>query len=213
MQVDFSVELGRDDEVLEFPWKDPSGGCAYFDLKRNPELLADLPEGTDYPELHEFLARVNLSTSVLETAKCDAWSSAEFSPEEEVFGSARKFGSYVDLLFSNRSLSLSLQAHEKFVGGLTGLLKKSPEIPASAEFLIRRCYYHDEGRDGVFGFYISFYAFGYGDDEQHARKQWAIALKLTENAIRQMLPKPTGLVQRSGTCNCLASRRSHSGLL
>lgn len=188
MQVDFSVELGRDDDILEFPWQDPSGNCTYFDLKRNPQLLANLPEATGYPELHDFLARVNASTSVLETAKCDAWSTAEFNPEEDVFEAASKFVSYVDLLFSDKRLRLSLQAHEKFAGGLTDLLKKSPEIPASAEFLIRRCYYRDERRDGVFGFYISFYVSGYGEDEQHARKQWAIALKLTENAIRHVLP-------------------------
>jgi hypothetical protein len=66
---------------------------------------------------------------------------------------------------------------------LTGLLKQVPEIPAAAEFLIRRCYYHDaEGiRDG---FYITFYLFGYGDDEVQARQRWAIGLKLVEHAIR-----------------------------
>jgi len=35
------------------------------------------------------------------------------------------------------------------------------------------------------GFYITFYLFGYDDDEAQARQRWAIALKLVENAIRQ----------------------------
>ena len=63
-------------------------------------------------------------------------------------------------------------------------MKRVPEIPASAEFLIRRCSYHeDQGvRDG---FYITFYLFGYGDDQDVARLRWAIGLKLVENAIRQ----------------------------
>jgi hypothetical protein len=66
---------------------------------------------------------------------------------------------------------------------LTGLLKQVPEIPAAAEFLIRRCYYPDEKgiRDG---FYITFYLFGYGDDESRSRERWAIGLKLVQNAIR-----------------------------
>ncbi len=64
---------------------------------------------------------------------------------------------------------------------MTQLLKRVPEIPASAEFLIRRCYYGDEA-----GFYITFYLFGYGDDEERARQQWVIGLKLVENAIRQV---------------------------
>jgi hypothetical protein len=68
---------------------------------------------------------------------------------------------------------------------LTQLLRRVPEIPAAAEFLVRRCYYHeeDETRDG---FYITLYLFGYGDGEPQAQQRWAIALKLVENAIRQI---------------------------
>jgi hypothetical protein len=68
---------------------------------------------------------------------------------------------------------------------LTQLLRRVPEIPAAAEFLVRRCYYHeeDETRDG---FYITFYLFGYGDDDPQAQQRWVIGLKLVENAIRQI---------------------------
>ena len=34
MDADFSIELGREDPVLDFPWKDPAGKLAYVDLKR-----------------------------------------------------------------------------------------------------------------------------------------------------------------------------------
>ena len=60
-----------------------------------------------------------------------------------------------------------------------------PEIPAAVELLIRRCFYHGAGEIQE-GFYITFYLFGYGDDEPQARQRWAIALKLVENAIRQV---------------------------
>jgi hypothetical protein len=36
------------------------------------------------------------------------------------------------------------------------------------------------------GFYITFYLFGYGDDEAEARQRWGIGLNLVENAIRQV---------------------------
>jgi hypothetical protein len=36
------------------------------------------------------------------------------------------------------------------------------------------------------GFYITFYLFGYGDDEAQARKRWAIGLKVVENIILQL---------------------------
>ena len=185
MQADFSVELGKDDETLELPWAAEAGGPRYSDLKRHPELLPNIEEARTVRELGDFLEVMNAAASPLETAKCDAWSSTEINPEEEVFGAAYKYGSYVDLLFSEEESRSSFPKHEQWAKRLTELLKKAPEIPAAAEFLIRRCYSHVEGglREG---FYMTFYMFGYGEDEPQARQRWAIGLKLVENAIRQM---------------------------
>ena len=157
----------------------------YFDLKRQPELLREIEEAWRVPGLGEFLAAINTPAGILETAKCDAWSSTEMNPEEKIFGAARKFGSYVDLMFSQGSLRFSFPEHEQLVRRIVQLLKRVPEIPAAAELIIRRCFYHvpDGIRDG---FYVTFYLFGYGDDEFQARQRWAIALKLVENAIRQI---------------------------
>lgn len=185
MQADFAVELGRDDETLEMPWSGGAGGPQYYDLKQHPELLRQIEEAERFPELGEFLLAVNSQASAIETAKCDAWSSSEISPEEEIFGAACKFGSYVDLLFSDERIRCSFIEHEQWVRTLTALLKKAPEILAAVECLIRRCYYKnaDETHEG---FYVTLYLFGYGEDEQQARQRWAIGLKLVENAIRQM---------------------------
>jgi hypothetical protein len=182
VQADWAVELGSDDETLEVPWAAPDHGPRYLDLKRQPELLPEIEEARRERELGEFLAAIN-SASILETAKCDVWASAEIKPEEEIFGAACKFGSYIDLFFSDeRRFSFSDQ--EQLAKRLTQLLQRVPEIPAAAEFLVRRCHFHEEGtRDG---FYITFYLFGYGDEEPQARRQWAIGLKLVENAIRQL---------------------------
>ena len=184
MEADFAVELGKDDETLEMPWAG-SNGPKYCDLKRHPDLMCEIEEAQRFRELSEFLAAMNAAASGLETAKCDAWASSEISPEEEIFGAACKFGSYVDLLFSAEPARFSFPGHEQWAKRLTGLLKKAPEIPASAEFLIRRCYYH-EGDSIREGFYMTFYMFGYGEDESQARQRWAIGLKLVENAIQQM---------------------------
>jgi hypothetical protein len=186
VQADFAVELGKDDETLEMPWAAGAAGPKYYDLKRYPELLREVAEAQQFRELGEFLAAVNSNLSAVETAKCDAWASAEINPEEEIFGAACKFGSYADLLFSEHRLRFSFSDHEQWAKRLTELLKKTPELPAAAEFLIRRCYYHvaEDTRDG---FYVTFYLFGYGDDDSQARRQWAIGLKLAENAIRQTM--------------------------
>jgi hypothetical protein len=186
VQVDFAVELGRDDECLEFPWSGPEGEPRYYDLKRHPDLLAHVEEAAKTPELGEFLASVNAAVSLLETAKCDVWYSPELNPEEEILGSC-KFGCYVDLLFSDPGKRFSFSDHELLAQKLSALLKHVPEIPASAEFLIRRCYYHaDDGPSIREGFYITLYVFGFGEEEMQARQRWAIALKLVENAIRQV---------------------------
>ncbi|MBI1740685.1 MAG: hypothetical protein HYR57_07370, partial [Candidatus Koribacter versatilis] len=73
MDADFSIELGREDPVLDFPWTDPDGKLAYFDLKRHPELLARVEEAKQFPELEDFLRAVNSAMSSVESAKCDAW--------------------------------------------------------------------------------------------------------------------------------------------
>jgi hypothetical protein len=182
MEADFAVELGPDDETLEIPWSSESGP-RYYDLKRHPELLLEVEEARLFPELGEFLSRINAGN--LETAKCDAWTTSEMNVDDEIFGAVWKFGSYVDLLFSDTDARFSFPAHEHIVEQLTKLLKKVPEISCAAEFLVRRCYYHVESevRDG---FYITFYLFGYGDDEAQAQQRWGIGLKLVENAIRQV---------------------------
>ncbi len=184
MQADFSVELGREDEALELPWAAASGP-RYYDLKQHPELLAEIEEARTAPELGEFLSAVNSQASILETAKCDAWPSTEFNAEEEVFGAACKFCSYVDLLFSASAARFSFAGHEGLARRLVDLLKLVPEIPAAAELIIRRCVYHQgpQMRDGL---YLTLYVSGYGDDEQQARRHWAIGLKLVENAVRQI---------------------------
>ena len=55
MDADFSIELGKEDPALDFPWKDPAGRLAYVDLKRQPGLISQVEEAVKSPELAEFL--------------------------------------------------------------------------------------------------------------------------------------------------------------
>jgi hypothetical protein len=162
----------------------------YYDLKRRPELLSDIVEATRLPELGEFLSKANSSQSPLETAKCDAWPSTDINAEEEIFEATHKFGSYVDLLFSDETKRFSFPEHEQLAKRLTRLLQRAPEISAAAEFSVRRCYYWREEMPGQEeirdGFYITFYLFGYGKDERRSRQNWAIGLRLIGNAIGQL---------------------------
>jgi len=185
MDADFSIELGREDPVLDFPWKDPAGKFAYVDLKRHPELMARIKESEQFPELGEFLRTLNSPRSLVETAKCDAWGTSELSPEEEIYHASHKFASYVDVVFSSITARLSLSTHEQFARKLVALLQRAPETPSAAEVCVRRCYFAEDGgvREGC---YCTLYVNGYGNDEAGARQNWGVALKLVGNAIVQL---------------------------
>src|SRR5215472_11192822 len=122
MHADYAIELAAEDATLDLPWAAPDGGPSYIDLKRHPQLISRLKEAVGIPELAEFLLSVNASTSPLESAKCDAWSSSEMDLEEEIFAAAWKYGSYVDLLFRGEE-KFSFAVYEKLVNRLVGLLK------------------------------------------------------------------------------------------
>ena len=185
MDADFSIELGREDPVLDFPWTDASGKVAYFNLKQEPALLARMPETALFPELAGFLKAVNAPLSLLESAKCDAWPTNELSPEEEVFHASHKFVSYVDLVFSDVDQRMSFAFHEHFAKRLIELLRRTPETPSAAEVCVRRCYFGEEKKTRE-GFYCTVYVSGYGADEAQARLSWGISLRLVANAVLQL---------------------------
>jgi hypothetical protein len=185
MDADFSVELCGEDPVLDFPWTDASGRLAYFDLKRHPELLAQVKEAREHPELAEFLRSVNSARSVVESAKCDVWATTELTPEEEVFGASHRFASYVDLVLSHPDQRQSFPEHERLAKRLAALLRRAPAMSSSAEVCVRRCFF-GRGSETRDGFYFTVYVNGYGNDEAAARQNWAIGMKLVGSAIVQL---------------------------
>jgi hypothetical protein len=185
VQADFSIECGTDDECLEIPWASEDGALRYVDLKQNPARIADLDEARHFPDLADFLRITNSPSSAFQTAKCDAGFTQELTVEDEPFGTSGKFGSYVDVLLASPVARLSLEQNEACVRSLVRFLQRAPEMPASAEFLVRRCFFADDQTDRD-GFYVTCYVFGYSDDEEEARKHWGIALRLLGSALVQI---------------------------
>ena len=185
MDADFSIELGREDPVLDFPWTDPAGKLAYVDVKRCPELMASIEEAEKFPELGEFLRVMNSPRSMMETAKCDAWATTELSAEEDVYHASHKFASYVDVVFTEIDARLSFSLHERFARKLVALLRRVPDTPSAAEVCVRRCRFGEDSgvRDG---FYCTLNVSGYGNDEASARQNWGVGLNLIRNAILQL---------------------------
>ncbi len=185
MDADFSVELGADDPVLDFPWEAPESPLRYYDLKRQPELIVSVHEAQEYPELQAFLTAVNSAASTLETAKCDVWWERELAEAEEIYEADLKLMSYVDLLFSDEGARTSFQRHEAFARRMVELLGRAPQISSAAEFTIRRCYF-GQTPEPISGFYVTFYLSGYGNDELEARRRWGIGLNVVQNVILQV---------------------------
>ncbi|HEY3767160.1 MAG TPA: hypothetical protein VGN44_00675 [Candidatus Angelobacter sp.] len=202
MQADFSVELGGDAPALEIPWCSDDPRVRYYDLKIHPELVLQIPEAVEYPELGSFLSRINGAGFPLATAKCDAWSSSEVAPEEQIFGD-RKFASYIDLFFVEEKDRCSFEKNEAFAKELCRLLGHTPEIAAMVELVIRHCYYYQgqfvpNNWDGlnasVTGFCLTMYVTGFGDSDHDPVRRWTVALNLLQHAIVQLnsnlQPKP-----------------------
>jgi hypothetical protein len=188
MEADYSVELAADDPALEFPWSDPEGRLRYYDLKTHPELLDELDEIKHYPELGGFLRAINSPMSIFETAKCDVWVDDEIAEAEEIFGSTQKLSCYVDMLLDEQHASYrsDFEFHEKLARRFAKLLSIAPEIPASTELIIRRCYFNETPSSEP-GLYFSLYLSGFGDSQEEARQRWSIALDLLKNALLQIV--------------------------
>jgi hypothetical protein len=182
LEADFSIEMGPGDAVLEVPWATLDGSLRYYDLGGHPELIEHLEEARRYPEVAEFLRRLNATGGAFGTVKCDAWASTEIEPAEEVFGASHKHGSYCDLVFRQPAERQSFARHEALARRLVELLRNAPEIPAAVEVVMRRCVFHEDDSEGCA---ITCFVTGYGNDEMQARRQWEIALHLLENALGQ----------------------------
>jgi hypothetical protein len=188
VQADFSVELGADDPTLQMPWSSSDPSIQYYDLRSHPDLLSQIMEAQENEPLAEFLAAINSPRCLVQTAKCDTWSSRQMDVDDEIFGAACKYESYIDVVPVADGTRYSFAEIEDLGSKIARLLQRAPEIPAAAEFVVRRCYYRSESspEPGREGFYLTFYLSGYGEDEQQAQGRWSIALLLAANALLQL---------------------------
>jgi hypothetical protein len=188
MQAEYEVELGPDAPALEVPWRSPDGAVRYFDLRARPELLLEISEAASNPELARFLSAINSVRSHFQSAKCGSWLSNEITEAEAIFEAKWKFASYVDLISANAAAQSDFAVHRTTASKLAQLLGKAPEVSAAAEFIVRRCYFHRTADMDTSdeGYCLTFYLSGYGDDEDQARRRWAIGLELVQHALVQL---------------------------
>jgi len=76
MEADWEVEIGGEAPVIDACWE------GLVDLRRAPELAAQLSESRQLPALAPALVQLNSELSPVQTSKCDVWSPGDFDPDE-----------------------------------------------------------------------------------------------------------------------------------
>ena len=192
MLSEWSAECSADDPVVVVPWSDPSdstGNRRFIDLRENPYDLDHLPEAERYPPLMHALRALNAARSPVFTAKCDAWPldaeeldvlrvNLDVLAEEAAAG----FGSYIDILWRERSLFASFHLQEQMLHRLTRHTAPLQHPYALLDCIIRPAMVDLTGPHE--GFAVSLYVKAVGHDAPSAEANWASALDAVVAVLR-----------------------------
>jgi hypothetical protein len=192
MLSEWSAECSADDPVLVVPWSDPadpSGNRRFIDLRENPYDLDHLPEAEHYPALMHALRALNAARSPVFTAKCDAWplegeelDTLRLNLDEIVDDTAAGFGSYIDILWRERSLFTSFHQQEQMLHRLTRRAAVLDQPAAMLDCIIRPAVVDLTGPQE--GFAVSLYMKALGHDPHSAEENWATALDAVVALLR-----------------------------
>jgi hypothetical protein len=192
MLSEWSVECSADDPVLVVPWSDPSdpsGNRQFIDLREHPYDLDHLAEAEQYPPLMHALRALNAARSPVFTAKCDAW-----ALDTEELGALRLnldilddetpagFGSYIDILWRERSIFASFHQQEQALHRLTRHAAMLDHPYAMLDCVIRPALVDLTGAQE--GFAVSLYVKALGHDSQTAESNWTAALDAVVSLLR-----------------------------
>jgi hypothetical protein len=192
MLSEWSAECSADDPVLVVPWSDPTdstGNRRFVDLRETPYDLDHLPEAEHYPPLMHALRALNATRSPVFTAKCDAW---PLAPDEldalrvnldiAADESPKGFGSYIDILWRERSLFASFHLQEQMLHRLIRHAAPLEHPYAMLDCILRPAMIDLTGPQE--GFAVSLYIKAIGHEAQTAQQNWASALDAVVSLLR-----------------------------
>jgi hypothetical protein len=200
VDADYGVELGPTSPALELPWKDPEGRVQYVELRGGMERgvgggvdrgVDHIPEARQFPALRRFLVDVNSPQSPWQTAKCDVWTCA-VEAAENLYNRGFAQSSYVDVVLAEEASGLrgQLEVHLGLAKEFADLLETDEALEATAEVLVRRCYFHrgDEVEESDAGYCLTLWLTGYGASPAEADERWARALELGAGCLLRLQP-------------------------
>ena len=189
MHLNWSVECGADDPVLVIPWEDPDQPATshFVDLRENPYDLDQIAEAELHPPLMQALRALNANRSPVFTAKCDAWpmspqelEAAHFDLDEP--GHGWGFLSYIDLVWRERAVFVSVHQQQQRIQRLARLLEAVAQPCATLDCVLRPALVDLTGPQE--GFAVSLYVKALGVDAAEAYEQWSRALEAVVTVIR-----------------------------
>ncbi len=196
MVADWTVECGADDPVLVVPWSaspevpmSPQLGRNFVDLRENPYDLDQIPEAERHPALLQALRALNASRSPVFTAKCDVWemSAGEIEALQmdlvlDAADLSHGFSSYIDILWRERSLFVSLHQHEQLLHRLIRHVEPLDLPYAALECTLRPALVDLAGPQE--GFALTLYVKALGPDAADAHGNWSEALAAVVAVMR-----------------------------
>jgi len=199
LDADSSIELGPSAPALEVPWQNPDGHLHYLDLRSAPGTLEQnvvrIPEALHFPALRRFLLDLNSPLSPWQTAKCDVWQE-EADAAENLYSAAITQSSYVDLVFAetNAGLRDNLELHRQIASDLARRLEENETLEASAEIVVRRCYFHrgtsaEAMSESDPGYCLTLFLTGYGASPADAAENWDQAIGFTAVRLLELQPQ------------------------
>lgn len=197
MLAEWSVECQAEDPVLIVPWssldsnniQDAAPELRFVDLRANPYDLDHIPEAEQHPALLHALRALNAARSPVFTAKCDVWPmdpdeietvrlNLDLSAEEALHG----YASYIDLLWTDRSIFTSFHRTEQLLHRLTRHAQPLDLPWAMLDCVVRPAIVDLTGPQE--GFAISLYVKAVGSDEPSAYTSWEQALAAVTSLLR-----------------------------
>lgn len=167
--------------------------------ERTDKLRADvarIPEARQFPALARFLIAVNSPPSPWQTAKCDVWPD-EAEAAENLYGAAFEQTCYVDLVLAAHAVALrpSLEVHQRLAQELAQLLEANAALLATADIVVRRCYFHhglsgstDEAKESDAGYCLTFFLSAYGSSAVEAAGCWEHAMDFAAECVLKLQP-------------------------
>ena len=154
----------------------------------NIALINRIPEARQFPGLERFLIAVNSPERDWQTVKCDVWAD-EAEPAKNLYSRGFEQSCYVDIVLAGHAAALrcSLETHQRLARELAQTLETNEALEATAEIVVRRCYFHrGNAEESDAGYCMTLFLSAYGDSPAEAAECWERAMDFAGGCVLKL---------------------------